>query len=104
MNIGSLKQRVTLRQPLTTTDALGQPTAGWQAVATVWANVRFTNGVQAIKADSEISIAKVSVRLRYRGGLNAGLQVLHGTNVYDVKAVLPAPDRGYADLVCEVVT
>lgn len=102
MNASQLRHRVTLQSPVTTQDALGQPSTNWLDTATVWADVRHTNGLDAIKSGADVSVSKVSIRLRYRA-TSPAMRVLHGTAVYQVQAVLPDGKKSYVDLVCEAV-
>lgn len=104
MQIGKLKNRVTIQQLTAGQDEIGQPVTTWSDVATAWANIRHISGIEAVRADSFASIVKVSIRIRYRVGINAGMRILHDSTAYNITAVLP--DEGkkqYADLVCEVV-
>lgn len=104
MQAGRLDSRVTIQAPGTTTDELGQPIPGWTDVALVWASIRHLSGVEAIKADAVTSTVRASIRIRWRTGLNAGMRVVHGAQVYNIEAVLPdAGGREYVDLVAEVV-
>ena len=104
MQAGRLDSRVTIQAPGTTTDELGQPIPGWTDVATVWASIRHLSGVEAIKADAVTSTVKASIRIRYRTGLNAGMRVVHGAQVYSIEAVMPdVGGREFVDLVAEVV-
>jgi len=100
---GKLRHRVTFKAPLTTQDAAGQPIAGFTDVCTVWADVRYISGVEALKADAPASTVRASVRIRRRSGINAGMSVAHGSTMFNVVAVLP-DERGmeYMDVVCEV--
>lgn len=104
MRAGTLSRRVTLQAKTGGVDPIGQPLPeSWQDVATVWANIRFTSGLEAIKADAETSIAKASIRIRYRQ-VDAGMRVIYHGKAYEIKAVLPdEAGRVYVDLVCEVV-
>ena len=62
------------------------------------------NGAQTIKGDADISIVQASIRIRRRTDITAGMRVLDGTAVYDIKAVLPDEEsRDRVDLVCERV-
>jgi SPP1 family predicted phage head-tail adaptor len=100
--IGSLQHRIVIQAPSAGQDAIGQPVSGWATVATVWADVRFLAGLEAIKADSVASMLKVSVRIRAREVTNA-MRVLHDGKVLQIVAVLPSADRRWVDLACEVV-
>lgn len=102
VNAGDLRHRITLQQRGGTQDAIGQPVLTWADVATVWADVRYLNGLEIVKADAEISVARASVRIRYRLGVTAAMRVLHDGRVLDIKAVLPdATGREYLDLACQ---
>lgn len=105
MNIGKLNREVTIKSLAVGQDAIGQPTQTWATLATVWANIRFGTGAEAIKADVGASIAKASIRIRNRADVTAAMRVYEGATVYEIKAVLLDPqDRDRLDLVCEVVS
>lgn len=104
LQLGKLNRRVTLQSPPVTKDALGQPVPGaWVDVDTIWADIRGSTGLEAIKADAPTSSVQASVRIWHRAGVNAGMRLVKtdGT-VYDIKAVLES-DGTYLDLVCEVI-
>lgn len=102
MRAGLLREQITIEQRSTTPDAIGQPTESWSTVATVWANIRHISGLEAIKAGATTAVVKASIRIRYLDSLNAGMRVVHGTTVYQIESVLPAPPI-HVDLVCEKV-
>ena len=102
MNAGQLRQRVTLQTLAVGQDAIGQPVTTWLDTALLWADVRHVKGLSAIKAGADVSLSKVSIRLRYTA-CNAGQRVLHDGKVYAIEAVLPDAKRVYVDLVCEVI-
>jgi SPP1 family predicted phage head-tail adaptor len=99
--MAALNHRVTLQAKAAGFDELGQPVAGWTDVATLWADIRHLSGLQAIKADANISTVRASVRIRKRSDVDAGMRVVHGSTVYDVRAVLNV-GTDMQDLVCEV--
>lgn len=99
---GKLRNRIVLQQPGTARDAAGQPVAAWVDVATVWADILYTNGIEAIKGGAPISVARASLRIRYRSGITAGMRAVHGATVFDIKAVLPSEaTRAFIDLAAE---
>lgn len=104
MNIGKLNRKVTLQSPGTTQDAYGDSIAGWVTLATVWAHVRYLNGIESIKADATAAIAKASIRIRFRTDVTADMRVMLGATVFQITAVLPdEAKREHVDLVCEVL-
>ena len=95
--------RVTIERPSTTRDGAGQPLLVWSTVATAWANVRYLNGVETIKAGAETAIAKASIRIGFRSDIDPSMRVRFGTAIFSIKTVLPGPQRQHVDLVCEVI-
>lgn len=101
LNPGTLNRRIAIQQLAAGVDLIGQPVNTWSDVAQVWADMRFRSGLESIKGDVETSMARVSVRIRYRTGITAGMRVLHESVAYDIEAVLPdLTGKVYCDLVC----
>lgn len=104
MRAGTLNRKITIQRRVTGVDPIGQPIDTTEDIATVWANIRHTSGLEAIKGGAETSIVKASIRIRYRADIDASMTVLHGSKVYQIKAVLPdEAGRDYLDLVCEEI-
>ncbi len=105
MRAGALTRRIVIQQHVSGQDEIGQPIDVWTDVATVWADIRHTSGLEAVRGGAEVSTVKVSVRIRYRTDVHAGMRVIHETYVYNILAVLPdVAGREFVDLVCEVLT
>lgn len=100
----NLDTRITIQSLTAGYDEIGQPVESWSEVASVWASVRHVSWLETIKSGADVSVVKVSVRIRYRAGIDAGMRVLHGAEVFDIRAVLPDARRQYVDLVCQKVT
>lgn len=104
MEIGKLNRRVVIQQLTAGQDEIGQPVTAWTALATVWANIRYLNGLETIKADAQTSVVKASIRIRRRTDITAAMRVVFGATTFEIKAVLPdEQDRERTDLLCEVV-
>lgn len=104
MRPGLLNSRVVVQQQSTTQDAVGQPLNTWSTFATLWADVRHTSGIEAIKDSAIASVVRASIRVRYRGDLTAAMRVIHGGTTYNIVAVLPdIGGKEYVDLACEVL-
>ena len=102
MKAGQLRHRVTLQTLTAGQDAIGQPVTTWTDTAVLWGDVRYLSGLSAIKAGADVSLSKVSIRLRYTA-CNAGQRVLHDGKVFAIEAVLPDARRVFVDCVCQVV-
>lgn len=102
----TLRHLVTIQERGPAQDAAGQPqAAAWvDWPPKVWADIRFTGGLETIKAGAVTATAQASIRMRQRAGLNAGMRVLYEGVTYEVRAVLPdMKNRAFVDLVTEVV-
>lgn len=105
MQAGRYDTRLSLQAKSTTPDAAGQPVNTWSEVTRLWGDVRYSSGLQAIKADADMAKAKASIRIRYRSGVTPAqrlVDVVTGT-VYAISTLLPDRRAGHIDLVCEVV-
>lgn len=105
MQAGKFNNRIIIQQRTSTQDAIGQPVQTWSDVATVWADIKHPSGLAAIKADADVSLVRASIRIRKRAGIDAGMRVVRGADVYDIQAVLPVENgKVYLDLVSLKVT
>lgn len=104
MRAGLLNNRVTLQTQSATQDALGQPVTTWTTLATVWANIKHSSGIESIKADALTSTVRASIQIRYRSDVTTGMRALVGTTKYNIIAALPDMEkREFTNLVCEVI-
>lgn len=76
MQAGQLNQRVTVQQPSTTVDALGQRVETWADVFTDWAQALPLRGREFFEAGAMQSEATVRFRLRWRTGVAANMRVV----------------------------
>ena len=98
-----LNSQITVQQRQAGSDAAGQPLTTWTNVATLWAEIRHPTGLEQIRAEGQVSTVQASIKVRQRDGITAAMRVLHGTTVYEIRAVLPDQvERQFMHLVCEV--
>lgn len=96
--------QVKLQQLTEGQDEIGQPVTTWADVATIGADIRHLSGIESVKAGSETSTVKASIRILYRVGVTAGMRIVRGTTAYNITAVLPdVGKKRHVDLVCEVI-
>lgn len=101
MKAGLLNSRCNLQVQSVTQDDLGQPLTTWADVALVWANIMHISGVSAVKAGMDTSSVKTIIRIRYMAGLNAGMRVTHGADIYSIEAVITNKPTRTIDLICK---
>ena len=107
LEAGTLNRRVSLQQRQETPTGTGGSTIAWVEIAKVWANIRMLNGIETVKADFPVSVAKASIRIRWREDIDPTWRVVYVSNgktmTFDVKAVLPdLVGREFVDLSVEV--
>ena len=100
----TMNDRITLLKRESGRDAAGQPAENWPEVATIWAHVKFETGAQVLRANADISVVRVSIRIRARADVDQTFRVRHKGVEYDVKSVIPdSGDRAFVFLVCEAI-
>lgn len=107
MRAGRLRNLIKIQQKVTTGGSLGHSSTSWQDVTAqpIPASINYRSGSEAIRAGQEASLASVSIRIRWRDGISAGMRVEHKGAHFDIQAVLPdAVGRKHVDLVCKVPT
>lgn len=102
MKAGTLRHRVTVQTRTDAVDPIGQPVTTWDTVGSVWADVRYQTGLGAIKAGADVSVSKVSIRVR-QAAYAPGQRIVYGNEVFAVKAVMPDGTGSHVDLVAEVI-
>ena len=102
MSAGQLRHLVALQSRVDTVDEIGQPSTSWLTTAAVWADIRYQTGLSAIKSGADVSVVRVSIRMRHRA-VNAGQRVLHDGVAFNIEAVQPDVRGAYVDCVAEVI-
>lgn len=102
LKAGILRERIHIQRRTTAEDDWGSPNSAWENITAqrLAANVRHRSGMSTIKADADVSVSRVSIRIRRRTDVNAGMRVLFDGQVYEIDDVLPGESREYIDLVC----
>ena len=80
--VGLLNKQVTIQRFAPAgTDARGQATGEWEALATVWANVMPLTGRWAEYAHQQWESATVRVLINYRADVTSACRLLFGSRV-----------------------
>lgn len=107
MRAGRLRNLITIQKKVVTGGSLGHSSTSWEDVTAqpIPASINYRSGQEAIRSGQEASLASVSIRIRWREGITAGMRVVHNGANFDIQAVLPdAVGRRHVDLVCKVPT
>ena len=101
MNIGSLRDRLTLEQPVRTPDGGGGASLAWQPVADLWAHVRPISGDERLRHDQLACRLTHTVWIRHRPGVVPAMRLRQGARIYEIVAVLDTSDRTHLKCLCE---
>jgi len=101
MNIGTLRDRLTLEQPVRTPDGGGGAAVTWQPITDVWAHVRPINGDERLSHDQIAGRLTHKVWLRHRPGVVPAMRFRQGARIYEIVAVLDGPRRTHLICLCE---
>jgi len=101
-----LNRRIQIQENFGTVDERGFQTEDWRTIFSLWSQIIVARGASTIGQEfvaggEDISRISASFRIRRRDGITAGMRVLYGTEIYDIRAVLPdLQDNRYVDLGC----
>jgi len=98
---GRLTQRVILQSKSVARDAMGGETITWVDAATVWAEIRPLRGRDLVAAQQAASEVSARITVRYRTDVQSDWRVKHGTDLYDILAVVdPMARHEVLELEC----
>jgi SPP1 family predicted phage head-tail adaptor len=100
-----LRHRVDIQNFATTQDSnTGAVTDAWTDFDTdVPAEIWPMSGREFVAAQSIQSGVNTKITIRYQAGIEPRMRVKHGSDIYNIKAVLPDPTlRRHLTLMCEV--
>ena len=106
MNVGTMRDRVTIQRATETRDAYGQSIQSWTTVGTQFADLHHVSGREAVNALQVKAECTHKVTLRYVVPIKPQDQLLFGTRVFKI---LDANDvdelhKTYELLCTEVIT
>lgn len=105
MNVGTMRDRVTIQRGTDTRDAYGQPITTWATVGTYYADLHHLSGREAVNALQIKAEATHKVTLRYVVPITPKDRLLFGTRVFNIVDVNDVDElhRTYELLCTEVV-
>lgn len=90
MRIGKYRHRITIRNAKTDAnrDTFGRRKGAQTTVCTVWAEKTDWTGDEATENGREAGSLSTKWKIRYRTDITQAMQIVHGSDVYDITAVL----------------
>lgn len=104
MNIGKLRQRITLQKQVNTVNDYGAAVTTWKSVSTVWADVRPISGHEYFAAQQVHSEVTTQIWIRYLPGIVPTMLVKFGKRTLEIVSVLNIQERNISlQLMCKEV-
>ena len=88
VNAGKFTHEITIRNPSTSRDALGGVYGTGTTLATVWAEKQDWTGSEAQENGQDTATLRTKFIIRYRSDVQPKMQVVHGSDVYDIEVVM----------------
>jgi SPP1 family predicted phage head-tail adaptor len=88
VNAGKYTHEITIRNPSTSRDAMGGVYGTGTTLATVWAEKQDWTGSEANENGQDTTTLRTKFIIRYRADVLPKMQVVHGSDVYDIEVVM----------------
>lgn len=99
-----LRHRVQLQSCTATRDEVGGLVETWLPYATVWAQVRQTNGREAWYRQQMNAAAGWTIGIRWRADVTTKHRVVYGSRVFEIRSVTDEEQkRRYLMLACDEI-
>lgn len=93
IEIGKLRQRITIQQLSKSRDTYGATKKGWTSFATCWAAVEPLSGKEFWNAQQIAAEITTRVRIRYREGVKPTMRILFGSRILEIKGITNPEER-----------
>jgi SPP1 family predicted phage head-tail adaptor len=101
LNIGQLKERITLQQTTRTPDGMGSFVISWSNVATIWARAWTVSSTEGI-AGAQVTMIRVQkFGIRYRSVMKPSWRVKWGDRYFNITGIDPDEKREFIYLTCK---
>lgn len=98
---GELRERVTVQQSTSATNALGEAVLTWATFAERWAKVEGISSREALQNGQVNADISHRIRLRYLSGLTPHMRVLWRGRVLEITSVLEHYNRTEHEVLCQ---
>lgn len=93
MRAGDLRNRITIQSKTVVQNTFGEEVITWIDFATVWAAIEPLRGREFLDAEMSTSEITTKIIIRQRDGISPEMRVLHGSTIYNIRAVIPVETR-----------
>jgi len=101
LDIGRMRERVTVQQATERRNSLGETTLEWATYATRWASVQGVSSREALELGQvDISVTH-RVRMRYVDGMTHNMRLLWRGRLLEIVSLLEYDNRSEHVAICE---
>lgn len=90
---GAFRERVTIEQKSVARSAIGEESATWVTLATVWAAVEPLRGREFFAAAQMLDATDYRITIRYRSDVTRDMRVNWGGELMDITSVIDVRSR-----------
>lgn len=101
IDIGKMRERVTVQVASTSTNALGEAVRTWATASSVWASVEGVAAREALASGQQDVNITHRVRLRYLPGLTQQMQFSWRNRTLEIVSLLEYGNRSEHVAICE---
>jgi SPP1 family predicted phage head-tail adaptor len=101
IDIGRMRERITVEIASTTTNALGEAVLSWATTSSVWASVEGVAAREALEFGKQETTATHRVRLRYLPGLTQQMRFAWRNRTLDIVSLLEYGNRTEHVAICD---
>jgi SPP1 family predicted phage head-tail adaptor len=100
IDIGSLRDRVTVQIASGSTNTLGETVLAWSNSTSVWANVEGVSASEALVAGQQDVSVTHRVRMRYLPGLTQSMRFAWRNRTLEIVSLLEQRNRTVHEAIC----
>lgn len=105
IDIGKMKERVTIKSPREVRSRSGETTLNWDTtVATVWASVDGLSSRDIIQAQQANVVATHKIRIRFRDDVSHTHRIIWRDRTMEIASVTERNDRQVLELLARELT
>ena len=101
IDIGSMRERITVQQATETTNNLGETVQSWSDVTTTWAFVDGVSSRESLYAGQQRIAISHKVKMRYMPGLNQNMRFVWRGRILEIVSLLEHEMRTVHEAICQ---
>jgi len=88
MNIGRMRHRITIQEPIESKGAMGGTEKTWVKFHECWADIRELAGREQV-IDAQLTSKLVATCfIRYKANIDSSMRIVHDSNIYQIESVI----------------